>query len=161
MGGDKFQATSIDAKTFVGGSIKSFSLKHVSQVAATFCADDFLTDHAHGVVFFDDHILGLRWIEKGRPTTAGIKLLFGCEQQCAASGTVVTALPLFFKLMINFPIWTLRSRLAEYAVLLGSEFLFPFRIGFSNLRGRFGWGCREDFHGCFSLIIRVTSRQRQ
>lgn len=112
--GLELDGNAVHAVADVGRGGKTLVLEDVAQMASTLGTGDLHALHAVAEVDVPFHS-ARNLIEKRRPPTAGVKLLVGREQRCAAASAVVdTVLEM---LVIFTGAWWFRALLTQHVVL--------------------------------------------
>ena len=102
--------------------------KYVPKVSAALAADDLRSGHSVACVFFSLDTFVLDGFIEARPARAGIIFCIRIEQFIPTCCTLVYAR--VFCLVVFAGKRTLRSFHSADFVLLGSEYFFPFLVGF-------------------------------
>lgn len=140
IGGDEGEAGAVDAVAEVGGGVVAFAFEDVAEVAAAFGAGDFGAEHSAGVVGGGGDVFCVGRIVEGWPAALGVEFLAGAKEVSTAGGAMVGAFALGHEFPVNLAAGHFGACLAEDAILLGGEEVFPLGIGFLDFPGGFWWG---------------------
>ena len=139
LGGREFQSDGVEAIPAASGF--RTVVEDVTEVSVATGAKDFGAGHAVAAVGDLGYVITFDWLEETRPTGAGVEFGRGTEQRQTAANTRVDA---GLVVVVERPAeGRLRAISTGDLVLLGSEEMLPFGVGFNDfLHGVGGSQCQ-------------------